>query len=361
MIVGHIRNAARPGRVTGVKRLLPTALTVVACVTFGAPARGQVIVWSNMLPAGHPILEDVLKPWFADIAKATDGRVRVRFVQSPWGPETRQIDIVELRIRHLAFGSIAATPGRFPVARIVELPFLTDRSEVLSVAYWNVHRRFLAKAGEFAKARPLALAAMTPGLLWLPEKPAIRLDDLRDRPLAVFGSTPAAMARRLGALPLMTPPPLAGAFLRSGQVNGALAMDDRVRGAVVARQIKYRVRFPRGLFGKGYFVAIAPAVWDRVAPADRRAILSVSGRRLARALGAAWDKASGGDWLAEAGIETVEASPAFVAAVRARLAIFEDRWRRAATARGVDADGALRFLRTEIARLEKLQPSGSAR
>lgn len=316
------------------------------------PATGQTIRWSTDLPAGHPILETVLKPWFAEVAKVTGGRVAIQADPSRWGPSPRQIDIVELQIRHAAFGALAATPRRFPVARIAELPFLSNSAEALSVAYWRTHRRYLAKAGEFARARPLALAARTPGILWSPTKPFLRIGDLDGARLMVLGQTPWAIARRLGAAPIIMPPPRARATLATRRVEGFLGLTGTVRRLDLQAHLKRRVRIPGGLYADAYIVAVTPAIWRRIRHPDRAAIMAISGARLARALGAAWDRDNADGNLTAAGVVTTDAGPELVTALKARLAVFEARWRATATARGVDAAAALTFLRAEIAREE---------
>lgn len=340
----------RMRRARAAAALIIGATVLTAGQVVAPRAAGQTIRWSHYLPAGHPILKTVLIPWFVAIAKATDRRVTVSFKRARWAPAPRQIEVVEQNNRYAALGGIGFTPRRFQVARIAELPFLSDSAEALSLAYWRVHQRHLAKAGEFAKVHLLALAAEAPGDLWSTDKPIVRLAELRGTPLLVLGATPETVARRLGAAPLLMPPPLAGEVVAAGRARAFLGMAGTARRRALIPRLDKRTHVPGGLYANAYFVAIASAIWRRIAPRDRDAIMAVSGTRLARALGAAWDRENAHGTLAAAGVQTTRVDGQFADALKARLAVIETRWLTAAKAKGVDGPAALRFLRAEIAR-----------
>lgn len=328
-------------------------LLYLALAALNASAKAQVIKWSNTLPAGHPILESVLKPWFSAVSDATGGRVSVEFSQSPWGPRPRQIDIVELSIRHGAFGELGATPHRFRIIRAIELPFLSNSSEALSVAGWRFHRRYSAQSREFTKAQVVAIGAETPGELWSIHKPITRAADLRNLPILVLGDMAARVSRRLGGLPISMPPPLAAREVAKGQIKTFVGMSGAVRRHNLLPQLRWRTRFPRGLFANAYFVVIALPIWRRITAPDRRAIMAVSGARLSRSLGAVLDRGQNSLPNPAGAIQSVNADAAFIAAAKSRLAPLEVAWVEGARARGIDGAAALRFLRTEIAREEK--------
>ena len=78
--------------------------------------------------------------------------------------------------------------------------------------------------------------------------------------------------------------------------------------------------------------------WNKLSKQDQDAIMSVSGEALARLAGKSWDAADRGglDALKAAGVQIIDASPAFVADVRQRTAPLVQDWIKSANAKGVD-------------------------
>ena len=54
-----------------------------ALTGFIASASADELVLSSWLPPKHPLVTDVMEPWAAEVAKATDGRVTVRILPKP--------------------------------------------------------------------------------------------------------------------------------------------------------------------------------------------------------------------------------------------------------------------------------------
>src|SRR3546814_3569711 len=92
----------------------------------------------------------------------------------------------------------------------------------------------------------------------------------------------------------------------------------------------------------------------RLSKQDQATLLKLSGRHLAELAGKAWDKhdAEAHKVLDGGTIQVVNATEAFVAAVRERMQGFEKTWLDAAAAKNIDGPAALAAFRTEIKQLD---------
>ena len=136
-------------------RLIATAIIGVSSISTAAAE--TVLRLSNWVPPSHTVTLDILTPWMEDVARVTEGRVTIDALKSPLGKPPAHFDIARDGLADIAIGVHGYTPGRFILSQIAELPFLSDSSEVLSVAYWRVHQDYLAKAGEPPYEHPMLL------------------------------------------------------------------------------------------------------------------------------------------------------------------------------------------------------------
>ena len=72
-------------------------LTLATSAMLGALATPAIaateLVMSSWLPARHPIVAKVMKPWAKQVAQATEGRVTVRVLTKPLGPPPAHYDM----------------------------------------------------------------------------------------------------------------------------------------------------------------------------------------------------------------------------------------------------------------------------
>ena len=98
------------------------------------------------------------------------------------------------------------------------------------------------------------------------------------------------------------------------------------------------------------------AKWDSLSKADRDAIDSVSGEAYAKLAGKVLGKQQD-DILAarkaEGRIKTTVADAQLVDAFRKALGFFDEEWKSAARAKGIDGEAALKYFRDEAAAYAK--------
>ncbi len=138
------------------------ALCVATAPLAGAGAQETQLRYNRWLPATHDIDNKVFRPWFEEIAKVTGGRVKIEFTTSSLAPLPRQYELATSGAADIVFGSESLTPGRFPLAEILELPFIGNSAESVSVAYWKVYKAHFEKTKPYSGTHLLALSGLAP-------------------------------------------------------------------------------------------------------------------------------------------------------------------------------------------------------
>ena len=75
-------------------RILGTAAAAAAVtlLSFGANAADITLRYSNWLPAGYHLTDQVMKPWMEDVERVTEGRVKVEILPKVVGTVPGQYD-----------------------------------------------------------------------------------------------------------------------------------------------------------------------------------------------------------------------------------------------------------------------------
>ncbi len=316
-----------------------------------APAQAQTTLRvSNWLPPSHPIVADMVKPWAADVEKATDGRVHVEIMDAPIGPPPAQFDIVATGQADVAFGVHGYTPGRFTLTQVAELPFLGDSAEAVSVAYWRTYEKMLAGAGEHRGVKVLSVFTHGPGQIFTTKTPVTSVDDLQGLKLRTGGGVVNDIAKTLGAVPLLEPSSKTYEILSSGIADGILFPYESVPFFRLDGIVEHGTVVPKGLYNTSFFFIMNQATFDSLSEEDQKAIMSVSGETFAKRAGAAWDKAdaAGLEKMKSEGIAFVTLDDAQLAKVKEKLQPLVDRILKQMSDKGVDGEAALKMLRSEV-------------
>ena len=335
------------------------------CVS--APAIGAEpveLVVNQVAPPNHFYHKEVLVPWAGDVARVTQGRVRLRFSVAPLGSYRRNFDMAWAGLVDIAGGNQSSTPGRFVVTQVNETPFLASSDvEALSVALWRTHERFLHRAEEFAGTRLLALHASGTQHWFTVEKPIRRLDDIRGLKMAAPSDVGARLLTAVGAIPVFLTAPEIHDALSRGILDGVSMPYSGVTRLGLQPYLRYQTRLAGGVglsFG-GFFLTANARSWSRISTADQAAILRISGEAFGRRAAKVFNReglASAREMLA-AGIVDVETADGFDDELREATAFLDAEWIEKARAAGVDAEAALRYFREEVQReSERPGPSG---
>lgn len=333
---------------------LTTPLTIagVLALTLSAPgahADGVRLLYSQWLPARH-FTQKIIRSYFKDIEKATQGRVRISASAKALGPPPRQLQLAIDGVADVAWGVHSYQPGVYPLAEMVELPFVSTSVQANSVAYWKVYQKHFAGKGFHPKGvHTLALHVNPPGNVYNNKRPILHGADMKGLKLRATNRAVFGIFRHFGAVAIS---PAGGVLalnqgLAKGVMDGTTFTDDGITTFHLQKYIKFATHVPGGLYNTSFYLVINQKKWDAISAADRKAISALGGARLAGMLGATWDKlaAEAAPKLRKAGVKIATANKAFLAELKTATAPIQAAWIAKAAKMGVDGAAALKMYR----------------
>lgn len=327
------------------------AALLFALIATSASAQNVVLRYSQWIPAAHPTQRDGLHKFFEDVAKATEGRVRIEPTAQALGAPPRQMQLAVDGITDVAWGLHSYTPGTYPLAEMAELPFLTKSTEANSVAYWRVFKALFEKTGMHpAGVHTLTVHVHPAGQLYLNKKVIRSVDDFKGLRLRATNAITTAAFEMFGATPIPIQVTQLRDALSKGIADGTSFLDESVFGFKVEDFVTSTTRIEGGFFNASFFLVMNKGKWDAIAKKDQDAITALSGEALARRIGKLWDteEAIAGDKLKARNVLWVNADAAMMTKLRESLVPFEKKWIESTRAKGVDGAAALKMFREEV-------------
>lgn len=315
------------------------------------PAQAQtVLTLSNWVPPTHPVQKGMIGPWCEQVTKASAGRIKCNLLPKAVASPPGTFDAIRDGLADVSYTVHGYTPGRFFLTKVVEMPFLGDKAEHVSVAYQRIHQRYLENAGEHKGVKVMTVFSHGPGEIYNTKKPIKLLSDLEGMKVRVGGGVVNDVARALGTSSLLRPATESYEIISNGVADGLFFPAESIASFKLEKLIKYATVVPGGFYNTSFVFFINEAVWNKLSKQDQEAVLSVSGERAARNFGKAWDEADavGRAAMKSNKIEVLTASPQFVADMRKKIQPIEDDWVKESKARGWDGGRFLSELRAEV-------------
>ena len=332
-----------------MKTIMPA--TALSLLLASAAHAETVLTVANWLPPSHPLGSELIVPMTEQIAEATDGEVTANILPAPLGPPQAHFDFAVNGVADITFGVQGYNPGRFKTTNIVELPFLGETAESISVAYWRVFDEMLRDAGEYDQVKVLAVFSHGPGEIFLNEGDVSSPDVLDGVKIRVGGGIVHEIASALGAVPVEGPSSKAYELLSQGVADGIFFPYESVNFFKLIPQLETAIDVPGGLYNTSFYIAMNKAKWESLSPEVQAQIDSVTGEALARMAGRMWDAAD-----AE-GRAAMEGEIAITPATEAQLAAWDEALSPLVQAKldeaaeaGIDAQAAYEMLKSEIAK-----------
>jgi TRAP-type C4-dicarboxylate transport system substrate-binding protein len=332
-----------------------SGLLAAALLSFAhAPAEAQTTLRvANWLPPSHPLIAKIIRPWTEEVNKATQGRVKMQVLDAPLGPPPAHFDFAVNRVADVTYGVHNYTPGRFVATELPELPFLANKSEHLSVAYWRVHEKYLAKLNEHSGTKVLSVFTHGPGQLFTRKLDLKSIDNIKGAKIRIGGGVAQDVASALGMVPVQVPVTQAYEILSQGVADGIQFPAESVPFFNVHKAVDSGLIVDGGLYNVSFYVVMNQAAWDSLSKEDQDAIMSVSGEKLALKAGQEWDAADTAAYKAmeEAKITIVRPDEKNMSALREKLKPVADAKLKEIGAKGVDANAALAALQEELKKI----------
>lgn len=331
-----------------MKKFLKTvAVGLVLTVSHGIASADTTLTLSSWLPPTHPVVSQMIVPWTKQVEEVTEGRVKINILAKGLGHPKIHYDIARDGLADITYSVHGYTPGRFVMTKVVEFPFSGNSAEALSVAYWRVHQKYLAKANEHKDTQLLSVFTHGPGMIHNSQKTVSSVADLDGMKLRVGGGVVNDVATSLDAVPLLKPASKSYELLSHGVADGTLLPMESVSAFKIDDIVKHTTIVPGGLYNISFFLVMNSDRFHSLSQQDQDAIMSVSGEAFSQLAGRVWDAADKAALkkMKENGNEIITADSAFVESIKQRTSTLEADWIKEAEQRGVDGAAALAELR----------------
>lgn len=174
----------------------------------------------HFLPPVAPMHAQFFEPWAAELAAASEGAIEVQlFPAMQMGGKPPQLaEQVKKGIVDIAWSLPTYTPGRYPVAETMGLPFMTKHAEATSVALHTLMDEF--GGAEFEGMKPLAFWTHDGGKLHMRGAPVRSAADLVGKKIRSPNAGMGELLTSLGAEPVFFPVTEMVVGLSNGVIDG---------------------------------------------------------------------------------------------------------------------------------------------
>ncbi len=339
-----------------MKKIAALAAGLLAGIMAWTPAQAATtLTISSWLPPSHLITKDMLMGWAKEVEQASDGRLKFNLLPKAVASPPGTFDAVRDGLADISITVHGYTPGRFPMTKMAEFPFLGDSAEAISVAYYRTYMKHMGKLDEHKGLIPLSIFTHGPGQIYMTKKPVNALADMSNQKIRVGGGVVVDITKAIGGVPLLKPASETFEILKSGIADGIFFPKDSVVAFKLVPLIRHMTVVPGGLYNVSFALMMNEAKFKSLPKADQDAIMKVSGEHFARMAGQLWDRDDdeGLRQMNRAQVDVRHATPALTAEIKAKTESLEKAWYNDAKAKGIDGAAVMAEFRAEIQKLSK--------
>ena len=337
------------------------ALLSIAFVTYfsfaGIAKADTTLLVSSWVSPNHHV-NKTIGDWCNEVAQGTAGRVKCNILPKPVASPPKSADAVRDGLADVSFVIDGYLPTPPVLSAISGLPFppAETNGEAASVALQRIYNKYFAKFNEQKGLKVLAVWSGSPNNLSTSGKAITSLKSIDGLKIQAGSRDAVELLKLLGAVPVAKPVSETYEMLSSGIVDGVLAPLEGVKSWRLDKYIKFVNRTPVNLASLTIFMS--QGTWEKISSEDRATIEKLSGEKLARAFGKAFD---GVDMEAIAilksnGVVPAPLPDALVQEMRAKTRALESAWIEAAKTKGLtNAEQVLAEYRAEIVKTAREQ------
>lgn len=334
------------GSVLITKRALLAAGAALA-VASGFPALAQTVELklSHYVPPNHTMHQELVR-WADDMDKKSNGRLKITiYPASQMGPITRQYDLARTGVADIAYFLHGATPGRFPLTELAQLPYVfnpeaggTLQKPVSSAEASALVTGMASQLDKEYEGTKLLVVIAQPNLSLMFNKATVRQpSDLKGMRLRHNGPLAAKMIETLGATPAAVSPVELADGLEKGTVKGMIFNYEAGQAFQMGSAVTSVTELNFSAVTLG--LAMNQKKYESL-PADLRKLIDDSmGVEAARRLGGKFDEAeaAGRRYMTDKKVEIIVPSASEVQAFRAPLVPVVEQGIEAVQAKGLPA------------------------
>ena len=251
-----------------------------------------------------------LVKWANNLERDSGGRITVkRFPGSQMGPVQQHYDFVRTGQADVAWFLHGATPGRFPLTEIVQVPYLVGSAEIGTKVLNDSELRSKYIDAEHRGVKVLLLLTHQPGNVHTTKKPIHAIEDMKGLRLRFASPTIRDFIAALGGTPVGVVPTEQVEQLQKGTIDGVFI---DYGGAGIAFKMGGILKYSTEMYSyvSSFGVAMNPDFWNTLPP-DLQALVTKSMTGVEKEVGEAWDALDvpGKKALIDGGAEAIRLSP----------------------------------------------------
>jgi TRAP-type transport system periplasmic protein len=261
-------------------RIVRTSLALAALASLSATAVAQELRLSTFVPPVHVIYREIIMPWAEEVAKATNGQVKVTLYPSMQlgGKPPELFRQTADGVVDLSFTLPGYTSPAFPRTQMIELPGLKEDGLAATNMMWDLLDPYLAP--EYQGTKVIALWGAEDAGLMSRGKAIRSMDDLKGLRMRAPSAAQAKQLEVMGAVPIAAPITQVYPGLERGTMDGAMVPFTTILDFRLGEVAKgFTISGP--IFGRSSFlIAMNKKKYDSLPSAARAAIDKLSGRQL---------------------------------------------------------------------------------
>jgi TRAP-type C4-dicarboxylate transport system substrate-binding protein len=248
--------------------------------------------------------------WSDELAKQSGGRLTVkRFPGSQMGPVQQHYDYARTGQADVSWFLHGATPGRFPLTELVQLPYLVGSAEIGTKVLNDPELRAKYLDAEHKGVKVLLLLTHQPGNVHTTRKPIRTVDDMKGLRIRFASPTIREFVAALGGTPVGVAPTEQVEQLQKGTIDGVFI---DYGGAGIAFKMGGILKYSTEMYSyvSSFGVGMNPDFWNKLPP-DLQALVTKSVTGVEKEVGEAWDALDvpGKKAIVDGGAEVIKLSP----------------------------------------------------
>lgn len=250
-----------------------------------------------------------LDGWAASLEEQSEGRLSFEILHgAQMGPPPRYYDFARNGQADITWVLHGATPGRFPLTEISNMPFLFCSAEQATRVLNNLELRERFLDPEHLGVKVLMQFSAPPGHAFMADDAVLSVDDFSGKAIRPASRAIGMMITELGGVPVGLPPTGIAEALQKGTLDGAFT---DYSGAAFAFQLAPFLESVTevSLYATSFSLVMNPEAFDGLPP-DLQELITASITDIDGEIGNVWDglDAAGKNALADAGVP-IQAMP----------------------------------------------------
>jgi TRAP-type transport system periplasmic protein len=226
--------------------------------------------------------------WSDNLEKESGGRIAVkRFPGSQMGPVQQHYDYARTGQADVAWFLHGATPGRFPLTELIQVPYLVGSAEIGTKVLNDPELRAKYLDAEHRGVKVLLLLTHQPGNVHTTKKPIRTVEDMRGLRIRFASPTIRDFVAALGGTPVGVLPTEQVEQLQKGTIDGVFIV---YGGAGIAFKMGGILKYSTEMYSyvSSFGVAMNEDFWIRL-PGDLKTLVTKSMTGVEKEVGEAWD------------------------------------------------------------------------